>query len=241
MKIIFALCLLLALAACNNQTIGVTTLVDPSDFKMDFSLSTTAIDSTSGAGTYSAVVNITTTAAPTAASFYAALCIGTGTTSHSLSADKTGLKIFIAETQTGANTAGTAWGWNETDSAGSFIWYSSAVANYTHSSTAYNTGATAPATRATAPGTDTASGATQTTYTLTYTGLADADRTTLGLPMSNESEAYLCWSQTASATTVAATEVVATAQGWAAGKNITIGAYGAAAIAGFAATLAYAF
>ena len=227
MKIIALFCIIaLASAASNNQTIAETTLSTATAGNWTFSLSTTTL--TDGVGTYSAIFKVTPAALDaSAADLHEVLCIDTQTSGHSLSADKTGLTAF-GLTATEASTA--------TFVAGSTALNVGTAANYTHSTTTFNHGAmpavTSPA------GTDSLSA---TAAQVTYSSLSEANRVTIGLPMSNGTAYYACWQQLNLASAVAFTSAADVSSSWVGRQNITIGAYGAAVVAGFAATLAYAF
>ena len=245
MKItIFALACIIALAlsASLNQTISNLSLVSGTTTNFTLSVSTTALTD-AGVGTYTVTVASTISAAGTAIRYDAVACANTGTTSYSLSANASSLKIFAAEASTGtdASTA-TAWGYDQTGgTAATFLVYAGAAGTYTSSSTTYATGAI---TSQASVGTHTKTAGSATTYSLAISALSEANRNTIGLPMSNETGYYVCFSQlNAGTSSVINTsgENLDTAASWTAANNVTVGAYGAAAIAGFAATLAYAF
>ena len=234
MKIILLISVLLALAAATtsvNQTYTNTVLASNTTTNWTMTLSTNTL--TDGVGTYDLTLKLTlsATVSGTADDEYYVICLDHGTSGFSLSADKTSMTAFAVTAVAGATATFVGTNGAMTIAVGT-------AANYTHSSTSYNHGVMADV--GTPASTDTL---TTTGGQMVWTAVTEAQRTTLGLPKSYESGMFVCWSQgpVATGSKLDFTSATAIGSAWVNKNNVTIGAYGAAVVAGFAATLAYAF
>ena len=222
------------MAAAASQTI--TDQVAASATTGNWTVSVATVTATDGTESYNVSVTVTPAALDAAASdFYDLMCIDLGTSSFTLSEDKSSMRAFHFEIGDKSDAATfVAHGTTARVDAG-------AAATYTNSSTTYNHGLLASQTGVATLGED----ATATAYTFKYSALTEANRNSIGFPMSNATGYYACWLQmdlgTALGAITTAADLTVSSSAWTGRGNLTIGAYGAAVVAGFAATLAYAF